>query len=101
MDLEEPIEITTALYELCVQNDRPASERDKDVNNIQKCLISLNENKPFKAKTFYNQVPFGGMGCFNDWGPRITYNNPSNKYNGQSFEYICKSWSNIMRQIKP
>jgi len=100
MDLEEAIEITTALYESCIQNNRPPSKKDDDVNNIQKYLVSLKENKPFQARSHFSQVSFGGMGCFNDWLPRVIYKSPKNKYSGQSFKLICKEWIYTMRKIQ-
>jgi len=100
MEIKEAIEITTALYELCKQNNRPANEKDEEFYSIEKCLFSLQENKLFQARSHYSQVSLGGMGCFNDWNPRSTYKNTNNKFSGQSFKYIAKEWSKVMRQIQ-
>lgn len=100
LDIKEPLCITQALYEFCQQQDRPWSKNDKDFYKIESCLKSLEDGKPIQARSYYSQVPLGGMGCFNDWLPSQAYENPKSKYHGFKFNDLCRVWSITMMQIQ-
>lgn len=88
---------TRALIKFCSDHDGdyPA------IPDLHRCLRALEQGNIKAAVEFYQKVPLGGMGCFNDWLPPIVFSHETAEYVQAVFEALTSQWSLLMRLSLP
>ena len=88
------IQATEALLKFCKDH---GDGRTVPLGHIRKCLKCLKKEKIEKAYSEFETVPFGGMGCFNDWWPQQLLPHETEQYASTVFEALCVNWTRWMR----
>lgn len=88
---------TRALIKFCRDHkgDYPA------MPDLHNCLRALERGNIKAAVEFYQKVPLGGMGCFNDWLPPVVFSHETEEYVQAVFEALTSQWSLLMRLSLP
>ncbi|HYJ87391.1 MAG TPA: hypothetical protein VEW46_15120 [Pyrinomonadaceae bacterium] len=88
---------TRALIKFCSDHDYdyPA------IPDLHHCLRALEQGNIKAAVEFYQKVPLGGMGCFNDWLPPVIFSHENPEYVQAVFEALTSQWSLLMRLSLP
>ena len=81
-----------ALLKFCVDHERD----DEWVEHIRTCHKALGTGDIEKAYESFTKVPFGGMGCFNDWFPPVIFDHEDRAYVSTVFESLCANWTRLM-----
>jgi hypothetical protein len=64
-------------------------------------LASLEAEDIAAALKWFQQVPLGGNGCFNDWFPPTAFPHETDEYVWTVFEALVANWSFMMRLSIP
>ena len=88
---------TRALLKFCCDHKR----NGRDVQAIESCLACLERKDVSAALTYFQQVPLGGNGCFNDWFPPTVFPHETPEYVSMVFEALVTHWSLMMRLSLP
>lgn len=95
--IEKQKSATEALLKFC-------KEHSYDVDSLEPirlCLEALKKSDVESAVNYYQKVPLGGYGCFNDWLPPVVYENETESYVSAVFEALVTRWSILMRLSLP
>src|SRR5687768_6239716 len=80
---------TSALIKFCEDH----GDNAPNVSDLRSCLKSLESGDIKSAIEYYQKVPLGGIGCFNDWIPPVVYSHETPEYVQAVFEALVTQWS--------
>ena len=86
-----------ALIKFCEDHEYNA----KGVADLRACLKALEWGDVKSAVEYYQKVPIGGMGCFNDWLPPVVFSHETPEYVEAVFEALVTQWSLAMQLSIP
>lgn len=94
------IRATRALLKFC--REHHLCETDSAyVQHVERCLHFLEFGDLKQAVGHFQQVPLGGMGCFNDWLPPVVFPHENGDYVLAMFDALVSQWSHMMRLSIP
>ena len=91
----DQIRATSALLKFCREHQRSGEW----IQLIENCLHSLERGNNKEAVSYFDKVPFGGMGCFNDWFPSKVFPNETDEYAWTVFEALAAYWYSRMKLL--
>ena len=94
--VQQQLQASSALLKFCVEHNYSSSW----LENIRRCIESLEEGDIPIAVGNYTAVPLGGNGCFNDWWPPVVYEHETPEYVGSVFEALVSHWAFQMGLLK-
>jgi hypothetical protein len=68
---------------------------------LRQCLAALQAKDIESAVHHYRSIPFGNMGCFDDWNPQPVFEHETGEYTCELFQALTERWQRLMKLSLP
>ena len=87
---------TRELIEFCHEHGNDT----QNVSHLRSCLLALEQDDVRSALSFFEKIPRGGMGTFNDWLPPPVHKKETHESASATFDSLVAEWARSMKELE-